>query len=76
MTIGALIGLSLMTIVVITVVAVVCYYYKKARAFSVIAGLIIVAAAVTIQKRFILFHQVTKYYGNHPPAFSIQPLLV
>ena len=45
MTIGAIIGLSLLTIVVITIVAVVCYYYKKARVISVIAGLVIVAAA-------------------------------
>ena len=45
MTIGAIIGLSLLTIVVISIVAAVCYYYKKARIISVILGLIIVAAS-------------------------------
>ena len=45
MTIGAIIGLSLLTIVVISIVAAVCYYYKKARIISVIVGLIIVAAS-------------------------------
>ena len=48
MTIGAIIGLSLLTIAVITVVAVVCSNYKKARAFSVIAGLVVIAAAWSI----------------------------
>ena len=45
MTIGAIIGLSFLTIVVISIVAAVCYYYKKARIISVILGLIIVAAS-------------------------------
>ena len=45
MTIGAIIGLSLLTIVVISIVAAVCYYYKKARIISVIVGLIIIAAS-------------------------------
>lgn len=45
MTIGAIIGLSFLTIVVISIVAAVCYYYKKARIISVIVGLIIVAAS-------------------------------
>jgi hypothetical protein len=45
MTIGAIIGLSLLTIVVISFVALICYYYKKARVISIIAGLMMVAAA-------------------------------
>lgn len=45
MTIGAIIGLSFLTIVVISIVAAVCYYYKKARIISVIVGLIIVAVS-------------------------------
>ena len=45
MTIGAIIGLSFLTIVVISIVAAVCYYYKKARIISVIVGLIIIAAS-------------------------------
>ena len=48
MTVGAIVGLSLLTIVVISVVALLCYQYKKARIPSVIVGLIIVAAAWSI----------------------------
>ena len=48
MTVGAIVGLSLLTIVVISVVGALCYQYKKARIPSVIVGLIIVAAAWSI----------------------------
>ncbi|MBO4863261.1 MAG: hypothetical protein J5517_02740 [Eubacterium sp.] len=48
MTVGAIIGLSFLTIVVVIAVGAVCVYYKKARIVSVIAGVIILAAAWSI----------------------------
>ena len=45
MTVGAIIGLSLLTIAVITIAAALCKEYKKARVPSIIAGVIIIAAA-------------------------------
>ena len=45
MTVGAVIGLSLLTITVISIVAALCHEYKKARIPSVIIGLIIVISA-------------------------------
>ena len=48
MTVGAIIGLSFLTIVVAVVVGAVCVYYKKARIVSVISGIILLAAAWSI----------------------------
>ena len=48
MTVGAIVGLSLLTIVVFFFFFALCYQYKKARIPSVIVGLIIVAAAWSI----------------------------
>ena len=48
MTVGAIIGLLLLSIVVIITVGAICVYYKKARIVSVIAGIIILAAAWAI----------------------------
>ena len=48
MTVGAIIGLSFLSIMVIISVAVLCYQYKKARIPSVIVGIIILAFSWSI----------------------------
>ena len=48
MTVGAIIGLSFLSVIVIISVAALCYYYKKARLVSIIAGVLILAAAWSI----------------------------
>lgn len=48
MTIGAIIGLSLLTLAVISLAAVLCYQYKKIRIPSIIVGLLIIIAAWSI----------------------------
>lgn len=48
MTVGAIIGLSFLSVIVIISAAALCYYYKKARIVSIIAGILILAAAWSI----------------------------
>lgn len=48
MTVGAIIKLSFLTIVIIIAVCALCVSYKKARIISVIAGIIILAAAWSV----------------------------
>ena len=48
MTVGAIIGLSLLTIAVISIVGGICYQYKKARVPSVLSKLSRVTSVVVL----------------------------